>query len=331
MNSASQGDKALANSDCLSAIQHFTQALVELPRAPAYYIKRATAHSRVKAADGGPNFSASLRDAEIALSLARERGNRELMLSAQMRRGVALYQLERYGDAGFVFDTVKGKTSAGTEGKDKSEEVKNAMAGGGAARSGGKNSYEQELPIWMTKVKGRLNKLAEGDEKAAVSVAEYPSGIRIPTEKDLKEQLAALKAGKTGTEGAAQSQSVDQKPQAGTDKTETQSKPSAASAPLATTPSAPVSDKVRHEWYQSHDSVVVTLYVKGIPKDRVDTELKDDSVCYFLFSPHLSYPTIPTNIVHRSLSDSLYPLVRITTLLLTLCPQRSIHLPPRYQ
>ena len=142
----------------------------------------------------------------------------------------------------------------------------------------------------MTKVKGRLNKLAEGDEKAAVSVAEYPSGIRIPTEKDLKEQLAALKAGKTGTEGAAQSQSVDQKPQAGTDKTENQGKPKVASAPPATTPSAPVSDKVRHEWYQSHDSVVATLYVKGIPKDRVDIELKDDSVCYFsrLFSPDIS-------------------------------------------
>lgn len=290
MNSASQGDKALANSDCLSAIQHFTQALVELPRAPAYYIKRSTAYSRVKAADGGPKSSASLRDAEIALTLARERGKRELILSAQMRRGVALYQLERYGDAGFVFEKIKEKTSGGsTENKDKSEEVKDAMAsGGGSAGAAKKNGYEQELPIWMAKVNGRLNKLAEGDEKAAVSVTEFPGDIRIPTEKELKEQLEALKSGKTGAE-EAQSQSASEAEQKSEDAVKTD-KNGAASAPSTATPSAtPVPEKVRHEWYQSHDSVVVTLYVKGIAKDSVDTELNADSVCHSSTSPYGSF------------------------------------------
>lgn len=287
MNSASEGDKALTDSDPLGAIRHFTAALIELPRAPAYYIKRSTAYSRVKAADGGPNPSAALRDAEIALTLAQERGKRELILSAQMRRGVALYQLERFGDAGFVFEKMKEKTGAGMEGKRKNNEVKDAMAGGSVASGAKRNGYEQELPIWEAKVKGRLNKLGEGDEKGVVSVAEYPTGVKVSTEKDLKEQLQALKSGntETKTEGQSQSSAGEQKSQATeTEKAFSQEKIGTSAAPAAT-PAAPVPEKVRHEWYQSHDSVVVTLYIKGIAKDSINVELKDDSVRYFPSPP----------------------------------------------
>ncbi|KAE8144851.1 hypothetical protein BDV25DRAFT_165934 [Aspergillus avenaceus] len=277
MNSASQGDKALASSDFPSAIRYFTQALVELPRAPTYYIKRSTAYSRVKPTDGGPHSQAALRDAEVALTLARERGKREIILSAQLRRGIALYQLEKYGDAGYVFGTVQDKT--GAEKKDSSDKLKDAMSMAGGARSSAKNGFEQELPIWVLKVKSKLKTLAEGDEKAAVTVAEYPSGVHIPSETELKSQLEALKSGKIAA-GNVQSQSVsgNQTAQESTsttssDKVNTTTKPSTAPASAA-----PSSDQVRHEWYQSSETVVVTLYVKGVPKDKVDTELKDESV-----------------------------------------------------
>jgi hypothetical protein len=284
MNAAAEGDKALANSDCNTAIRFFTQALTELPRAPVYYIKRSTAFSRLKPADGGPNFHAALQDAEIALTLARERAKRELILSAQMRRGIVLYQLERYGDAAFVFSTIQDKIGTTTEGQDRSEKVKDAMAGGGAARSSTKKGYEQELPIWTLKVKGMLSKLAEGDEKARVTIEEFPKGVSIPPEKDLKKQLDAFKAGKV-EEGSTQVQttSVDDK---ATDSTKTSSPTTESPATISKAPVAmptaspstgPSAEKVRHEWYQSHDSVVVTLYIKGVPEDSVDTELKDES------------------------------------------------------
>lgn len=277
MNASAQGDQALSNSDCLSAIRHYTQALVELPRAPIYYIKRSTAHSRVKPADGGPKSVAALHDAEVALVLARERGRRELILAAQMRRGVALYQLERFGDARLVFETIKEKARGGggdgTQTKDRSEEVRDAMASKSA-----KNGYEQELPIWMAKVQGRLNKLEEGDIRAKVSVGEYPDAVQVPTEKELKEQLGQLKAGKMVT-GGGLSKSVpggEKKPQV-VDDTKTQDRQGGVAASGAA-PGAPAPVNVRHEWYQSNDSVVVTLYVKGIAKDKVDSDLKDDSV-----------------------------------------------------
>lgn len=121
MNAAAEGDKALAASNAPLAIQHYTRALIELPRAPSYYLQRAIARSRVKPADGGPKSREALQDAEIALTLARERGKRELILSAQMRRGVALFQLERYGDAKFLFELIESKTSGEKEAQSKAD------------------------------------------------------------------------------------------------------------------------------------------------------------------------------------------------------------------
>ncbi|KAE8351757.1 hypothetical protein BDV28DRAFT_13815 [Aspergillus coremiiformis] len=275
MDSATQGDKALASSDFPGAICHYTQALVELPRAPPYYLKRSTAYSRLKPADGGPCSQTALRDAEIALTLAQERGKRELILAAQMRRGVALYQLERYGDAAFVFEIVQKKTGTVAEKGGMSERMKDAMGMTGGAQSTSKHGYEQELPIWMLKVKSQLKRLPDGDEKAAITVAEFPRGVHIPSETELKQQLDALKSGKIGDNGVQEQDAAGDKTITGevsTSKTADSTNDAARSAP-STTPS----DKVRHEWYQSNDSVVVTLYVKGVPKDKVDVELHDES------------------------------------------------------
>lgn len=267
MNSAIQGEKALADSNAPLAVQHFTRALTELPRAPSYYIRRSTAYSRVKAADGGPNSQSALQDAEIALVLARERGKRELILSAQMRRAVSLFQLERYGDAKFVLELIETMT-ADQSVQDRTEGVKAAMSGSAAKKDG----YSAELPIWMAKVRRKLRELGESDEKAAVSVVEYLSGTQVPTEKELKAQLENLKAGKpadvvveTRQEPAQQSTGVP---------TPVAEQKKDTVSPVA----APAPEKARHEWYQSQDSVVVTIYVKGVPKDKVETELKDESV-----------------------------------------------------
>jgi suppressor of G2 allele of SKP1 len=277
MNAAAEGDKALAASNAPLAIQHYTRALMELPRAPSYYLQRAIARSRVKPADGGPKSREALQDAEIALSLARERGKRELILSAQMRRGVALFQLERYADAKFLFELIESKTSGEKEAQNKAEGLKAAMADGGSGSK--KNGYGAELPIWMAKVRRKLGELAEGDEKNAVSVIEFPTDTRIPTEKELKAEWESLKSGKEVGAGEKAVQEKDQKDISSSGASSDQTKPETKS-----TEASPVvtAQKVRHEWYQSHDSVVVTLYVKGVSKDSVETELKDDSVCSIL-------------------------------------------------
>lgn len=268
MDYAAKGDEALAQSNAHLAFEYYTRALVQHPRSPNYYIQRATAWGRLKPENGGPNPSHALQDSEIALALAVERGKRELILSAQFRRAVSLFQLERYGDALYLFKLLEEKTaatkSAGDENRD--SKIQSAMSGGKS------KMYETQLPIWMAKVKRKIDELPGGDDKATVSVVEYPKGTEIPS----KERLEAELAGRLGKSVPASEESAKQTasaPSAASDAP----KPSASSAAR----SAPVAqEKVRHEWYQSQDSVVVTLYVKGIPKDKVETELKDDSVSF---------------------------------------------------
>ncbi|KAJ5794694.1 hypothetical protein N7457_001293 [Penicillium paradoxum] len=266
MNAAAEGDKASAESNYTLAIQHYTRALSELPRAPTYYISRSTAFSRLKSADGGPNYQAALNDAEIALHLARERGKRELMISAQMRRAVSLYQLERYGDAEFVFGIITQKTKTGEEPENKSEKVQAAMGG-----SGSKNNYTAQLPIWTAKIQRKLAEIPEDDAKRAVSVTEFPSSTHVPTGEEVKAEWEALKAGKSA--GGTSQQAT---PAASVPATSSTSQSQSANISAPASSAAP--EKVRHEWYQSPNSVVVTLYVKGIAKDSVAIDLKEDSV-----------------------------------------------------
>ncbi|KAJ6186062.1 hypothetical protein N7519_007363 [Penicillium mononematosum] len=276
MNSAAQGDTASAESNYPIAIEHYTRALSELPRAPAYYISRSTAYSRLKPENGGPNYQAALNDAEIALQLAKERGNRELIISAQMRRAVSLYQLERYGDAEFVFGIIAEKTKSQKVPENKSEQVQAAMGGPGSGWGGPRNNYRAQMPIWTAKLQRKLAELPKDDPKRAVSIAEFPSSIHVPTADEVKAQLTGLSAGLSAGNNVGAAPASQQTEQ-----------PSEAEAILASrlqssntsaTATSITPDKVRHEWYQSRDSVVVTLYVKGISKDNVAVDLKEDLV-----------------------------------------------------
>ncbi|KAJ5518923.1 hypothetical protein N7453_001345 [Penicillium expansum] len=284
MNAATQGDRASAQSNYRLAIAHYTHALSELPRAPAYYIARSTAYSRLKPADGGPDYQSALNDAEIALQLAKERGNRELILSAQMRRAVSLYQLERYGDAGFVFEIIAKKTKSEKVPENKSEQVQAAMGGPGSGWGGPRNNYSAQMPIWTAKLQRKLAELPKDDPKCTVSISEFPPSTHVPTEEEVMDQWDALKAGNNvGVAGASQqTEPRPSGPQLSEGSTLSPAEIALAShiqnSNISATATSIAPEKIRHEWYQSQDSVVVTLYVKGIPSESVAVDLKEDSV-----------------------------------------------------
>ncbi|KAJ5304306.1 D-site 20S pre-rRNA nuclease [Penicillium atrosanguineum] len=292
MDYAAKGDEALAQSNAPLAFEHFTRALIQHPRSPQYYIQRATACGRLKPEHGGPNSSLALHDSEIALVLAVERGKRELILAAQFRRAVSLFQLERYGDASYLFKLLEEKSAATKNTQDDSKEAKlqTAMKGGKG------NLYETQLPIWMMKADRKLKELPEGEAKANVSVVEYPKNVSIPGEEQLKAELA----GKLGTPASVLEQSAQATaaPSAASDTP----RPAASSA---TPPTPAVPEKVRHEWYQSQDSVVVTLYVKNVPKGKVETDLKDDSLS-------LQFP-LPSGSAYDFTLDPLYAPIDAST------------------
>lgn len=266
MDLASKGDHALAQSQAGLAIEYYTRALLELPRAPKYYIQRSTAYSRLKPEDGGPNSEAALRDAEIAVSLAVERGKRELILSAQLRRAVSLFQLERYGDASFLFQLLEKKLGTHNEPDDRSKQVQNAMSG---SESSSNARLKMQVSVWASKVNRKMQELADGNEKTTVSIIEYPKSSPL-TKAELEAELKGKKtvaASASDQQFAAATPAVDQ----------ARSLPESSDSASSAKPSA-VPEKIRHEWYQSSDSVVVTLYAKGVSKDRVASELKDGSV-----------------------------------------------------
>lgn len=270
MNAATQGDKAASISDWPSAIEHYTKALLENPRAPSYYIKRSTAFCRRKADHGGPDLQAALQDIELALALARERAKRELIIEAQLRRAIVLFQMERFGDAGYLFDLLEEKIGK-KDGGDKSAQVQAAMG----AQKGSQQKLENELSIWRLKIKAKISKLPDGDEKLAVTVTEAPN-IKIPSEDELRKRL------KSELSSASQGGEVER-----STENNLESKPgvSSSTSTTAANVSAPVASpaKVRHEWYQSQDTVVITIYAKNIDKSQLETDLQEKSVS-LLFS-----------------------------------------------
>lgn len=280
MDQAHRGAKALEDSNFSAAIQWYTQALAVNPHATDYYIKRSTAYSRLKAQDGGPNGEAALHDAEMAVALGVQRGRRELILAGQMRRGIVLYQLERFGDADYVFQFMRSKLGP-PEGSTQSNEanVKAAMAASGDDGARDKSKY-QELPIWEMKVKGRLAKLESGDEKAKVTVKEVPD-IEVGDVEELKKVYQAQSQENSNPSVTKPSASVSASGNASKPVAESKKEP-IVQPPASTQP--PTTDKVRHEWYQTSETVVITLYAKGVPKDKADIDIQDTSVSICLFA-----------------------------------------------
>lgn len=145
MDHARKGDAALSASKYDEAVQAFTDALSVNPTAVKYYISRSTAYQR------SAKYSEALADAEIAVVLAHKRGVRELIKDAQFRRALALFFLEKYGDAEYLFNIVKE-----LDPKDKM------------------------LPIWDAKLAAKLKSLADDDDKRKVTIQKVPD-VEVPS------------------------------------------------------------------------------------------------------------------------------------------------------
>ncbi|KAF2095972.1 SGT1 and CS domain-containing protein [Rhizodiscina lignyota] len=163
MDQARRGEEALKAGDYATAAREYTAAIHQNPRAVSYYQKRSTAYRR----SSPPDYANALKDAEVAVKLAIQRQNRTLIGDTQLDRAIVLFQLERYGDAAFVFAIVRRK-----------------------------NDKLKTLDIWEAKTKNKLKALPEGDKKAEVTMTEEPD-VRVPTEADLNPDAGAQESTKS--------------------------------------------------------------------------------------------------------------------------------------
>ncbi|KAM0794829.1 SGS domain-containing protein [Usnea florida] len=113
------------------------------------------------------------------------------------------------------------------------------------------NEKEKSLAIWEMKTDAKLKGLEDGDDRGKVTVQETPD-VEVPMAGDGKKtanepEKTAERPGMTLKEPtkAVQLEGVQ-------------------------TPAS----KIRHEWFQTDDTVIVTLFCKGIPKDKTTVEMK---------------------------------------------------------
>lgn len=224
MDDARRADAALSASRYDEAIELYTKALSVNPTAVKYYVGRATAYQRTS------KHTESLKDAEVAVVLAKKRGSRELIKDAQFRRAVALYHLGKFADAQFILSIVKA-----LDDKDKM------------------------LPIWEARIAAKLENVLEDESKPTV---EETPAVEIPA---APAPAAPVKAEE------------------------------AAPKPLMPTPK----DKIKTDWYQTHDTVTLNIMAKGIPKDRLSVEIEDECIS-------IAFPIDGTSSTYSYDVDPLY-------------------------
>ena len=143
---------------------------------------------------------------------------------------------------------------------------------------------EKTAVIWELKTKAQLRKLEEGDERAKVSVSEIP---------DIENPAFG------GSVSAVQSaQATNNTPSSTNSMNNNTNHPVPVPQPqgVLTPP-----NKIRHDWMQTNENVIVSLYCKGIPKDRTTVEIKDSSL-------DVSFP-LPTGSDYHFSLDPLFATI----------------------
>lgn len=270
MDHAKRGAAALASSDAASAVEAYTNALIEHPTSPDYFTQRSVAFSRLKP----PRHDLALKDAEYGVLCGQKRGKRDKMQAAQQRRVICLYNLGQYADAKFVLESMK------------------------KWRPKDSKPQEMEHNMWMAKIDNKLKTVSQ--EK---TITENPTET-LPDEKTLKKQLQGqLKAdGTFNFDGDQKDTEMTEAETAAQTSTANSNGTASTSATTATTPSAPP-QKIRHEWYQNNQSVIITLYAKGVKENTVDVEFNDDSI--FVSFPNPS----DTSSTYTFTLDPLFALI----------------------
>ena len=142
------------------------------------------------------------------------------------------------------------------------------------------NDKEKTLPIWAMKIDSKLKGFEEDDPRTVVGVKETPD-VDVPTASQATNPTKPV-------EKQEEPKSTDGIKEAPKESSATPT-PQGVQTPAS---------KIRHEWYQTPENVIVTLYCKGIPKDKATVEIKDNSL-------EVSFP-LPTGSDYNFSLDPLF-------------------------
>lgn len=282
---AHQGVEAVQNKNYAAAIPLLDKAL-ESSNSPAWLLARAQAHQQLK------NYEAALHDAELAYHVAAERGSgtsRKQMIEAQYRRSVLYFKLGRYADADccakWSMLLAEGRPAREDDGIDKQVDENGnytvtyeegvadkkgqpgqsdastmdqalGMATGGATGSATpKTGFEADWKrayAWRSQVLGSLKLLPEDHPGRKISVTKIPTKPQKKVEK------------KPEPEPELSDDSDDTKPNK-------PQEPAPGSVPDEKL-------KLRADYYQSNQSVTISLFAKDVKKEDVEVKFWNNKV-----------------------------------------------------
>ncbi|KAH7135124.1 SGS domain-containing protein [Dendryphion nanum] len=114
---------------------------------------------------------------------------------------------------------------------------------------------EKSLGIWTMKVSKKLKELEEGDDRAKLMAKEIPDVEAPNSGLEKKEEVKDEK--KPGGVAAEASQAAQ-----------------SSSTPVVPTQA----NKIKHDWYQSNDTVSFTLMAKGVDKEKAVVDITKDAL-----------------------------------------------------
>lgn len=237
-----QGDEAIKSKDFLGAIQLFSQAIKENPQAFQAFLKRAVSYQKLK------NLDQAKRDISTAFTIANDRGRRSDIGLCYFKLALIYYQEKKLKMALSQFK--------------KAEEY---------------DCKESTIEFWKNKCEFDLKNHPEWD------VEESDDDIFDTEDQDIVEEdkrdVPKIEELEENDKKGKDSAKSDAKGDTMSDvKSDSMSDARSSANVDIINKISPLSVKIRDDWYQSNEEVIITIYAKNVKEDKLDIQFEENSV-----------------------------------------------------
>lgn len=244
--SITKGDAALKAKDYLGAISYYSQAIKENPEAFSPYLKRSTAYQKLK------NNDKAKADICSAFSIASERGKRRDVGLCYFKLGLIYYQEKKIKLSLTQFE--------------KAVEY---------------DCKEPTLSMWKAKAEYDLKNHPEWNVEGDKDDEDIDLVLGLENEHTQSKGNAKKDE---SDEPKIVELNIDEESSKKTFKPESSSlSDSAAQTPKSTNVDvinkiAPLNVKIRDDWYQSNEEVIITIYAKKVNEEKLKVDIDTNSV-----------------------------------------------------
>ncbi|TGJ80518.1 hypothetical protein E0Z10_g8246 [Xylaria hypoxylon] len=285
---ADAGVQAVSAGQYADGIAKLTQAL-KAHAAPLWYLERSRAYLRTN------QFDLALYDAEMALRIAYDRANRDLMMEAQMRRAITLFRIGRFADADVcafwairLSDGAKAREDDGQQNKvdhngdyvirvkEVQEEARPQRGDGlatalnAASKRTKESSLRNQAYVWRIKALSQMEKLPEGHDGRKLHLPiKYPEPSQTSTTSNASPASSARAVADNADGGETSSTINTPNATSGRDAWE---------KIWAQYQTLYMKHKIRCSFYQTDTSLTVDVFLKNLSQEQVTIDSDSQAI-----------------------------------------------------